>query len=259
MKNRKLSLPSSAPGRPPAAFTLIELLVGIIIIALLAAMLLPALARAKATAQQTACKSNMKQLSLALAGYASDNKGSYVADDDTDHWCNKLKYELGSRGNNVTNMAVLRCPTDVSRGVPKTQAGLGADNEPRSFIMNGWDELFASQMTATTRAGTMKEANFVHPSETIVFGEKNNTNTQYWMDIMNGDTPDVPQHGMHGSAKPNAAGGHNDACGDASVRFKAFGKDVYAPVNWWLLFDTNRTDAQYTTVFMPGGATPLQP
>ena len=225
------------------AFTLIELLVVIIIIALLAALLLPALAKAKASAQQTNCKSNMKQLVLANESYATDNKGKYVYDSDTDHWANLLYYEYGKNTN------ILKCPTDVGRGIPTTQAGTGADNAVRSYEMNGWDELFGFE---SDRSGEMKESTMVHPAETIVFGEKPHTFPDFWMDYFeSGDNiANGVQHGMHGSSQPTKAGGHNNACGDCSVRYRSFGTDI-SPIDWWLVFDTNRTDPNYTTLILP--------
>jgi len=56
------------------AFTLIELLVVIAIIAILAAILFPVFAQAREAARKTSCLSNLKQMSLGVAMYVSDNE-----------------------------------------------------------------------------------------------------------------------------------------------------------------------------------------
>src|SRR5580765_6830650 len=64
--------PGPARSTTLPGFTLIELLVVIAIIAILASLLLPALVRAKDAARLTQCKSNLRQLVMALQMYVHD-------------------------------------------------------------------------------------------------------------------------------------------------------------------------------------------
>ncbi len=62
------------PKRTERGFTLIELLVVIAIIAILLAILMPAMRKIKEIARETACKSNLRNVGLAVAMYLDDNE-----------------------------------------------------------------------------------------------------------------------------------------------------------------------------------------
>ncbi len=59
------------------AFTLVELLVVIGIIAVLIGVLLPVLSKVQGRGRDLKCASNIRQLCIALRGYAEENRGSY--------------------------------------------------------------------------------------------------------------------------------------------------------------------------------------
>jgi prepilin-type processing-associated H-X9-DG protein len=75
----------SAHRRRGFAFTLIELLVVVTIIVLLLAMLLPAMGLAISKAQVGVCASNLRQLHVAIMGYAADNGNVFFPFDGLDY------------------------------------------------------------------------------------------------------------------------------------------------------------------------------
>lgn len=76
-------------GRAGGAFTLIELLVVIAIIGILAGILMPALTASRERARITTCKSNLRQLMLAVHMYAS-GYDEFLPVDDYPHNSHRL-------------------------------------------------------------------------------------------------------------------------------------------------------------------------
>lgn len=103
------------------AFTLVELLVVLAAIALLIAILAPAVSRARAQGRNAACLSNLHQLGVAAAAYATQNRGVLraAADVGEPSWIYFLARELNERPASYTQvpvdrMRVAQCPERAS-------------------------------------------------------------------------------------------------------------------------------------------------
>ena len=197
-------------------FTLIELLVVIAIIAILAAMLLPALSRSKQSAKRIVCVNHLKQLALATVMYVMENENYYPSSNSPDKWPQATR-------PGYDNLRLLVCPDDTSITYAATNTA-SADLAPRSFLINAWTDYF-DLLPQPVASEVMPESVIQDPSETILFGEKQEGQGDFLMDLRTANQVTVLEQSRH-------AGGANYAFADGSVRFLRFGKCL-SPVNLW--------------------------
>jgi len=228
------------------AFTLIELLVVIAIIGILAAMLLPALARAKESGKSIACNNNLRQLGMAMQMYVGDNQGTLPPHIISSRWPDKFFENYGK------NVKVLLCPSEITNA-PLTigPSNNVADGVPRSYFINGWNDYFKNHlddadfnlyMSGNYQNG-LKESQIIHPSDTIVLGEKEAFRGDFYMDMLAGNGDDfagaVAQDRHAGRGHGSQTGGSNNTFADGSARFYKFGK-AFNPLNLWAVSDADR-------------------
>ena len=220
-------------------FTLIELLVVIAIIGILAAMLMPSLSRARGAGLSIACLNNMKQLNLSAMMYADDNNDQ-LPRRSSPSWMHTLKPLY-------RDYKVLRCPADpVATSAPNSP--YEAHSMPRSYIYNGWSDYFMATLSPEDWKAYeqyqypygLRLTAIPFPSETIVFGEKDEQSAHVHMDSSQENDPAELEQTRHN--KSGTRGGYsNYTFADGSARALRFGVSL-APQNMWAVTPAGRTN-----------------
>ena len=226
------------------AFTLIELLVVIAIIAILAAMLLPALAKAKESGKRIACLNNLRQLGLASQMYVGDSQGMFPPRNNSVRWPNQFYTYYGQ------STKMLLCPDELTN-YPSTfgPSNNVADASPRSYFINGWNDYFNDTLDTSDAANylagavltSLKESAILHASDTILLGEKIDSEGDFYMDMLEGDdfSGKTAQDRHSGQGVGTGTGGANNTFADGSARYYKFGT-TFDPLNMWAISDADR-------------------
>lgn len=154
-------------------FTLIELLVVIAIIAILAAILFPVFAQAREKARSISCLSNLKQMSLGISMYVTDNElyPVYSYSTGNTRWHTILQPY-------VKNEQVFVCPSSSFTRFHFRNMGYGYNYQ------------YLARDAARGGSGSSHEAQIEYPADTIAVADSFGTggwsaNAQPWSDAVN--------------------------------------------------------------------------
>jgi prepilin-type N-terminal cleavage/methylation domain-containing protein/prepilin-type processing-associated H-X9-DG protein len=157
----------------PCAFTLIELLTVIAIIGILAAIIIPTVGQVRGSAKGAQCRSNLRQIGLAISLYPADNKGVYprarwnVVNGETDaNWAEALHAYIPTKanGNSAVISPVFLCPAEATQPV----LGVGG-SYIQYFCTNALEkDNTTNKMDSSPTAGPRKVEAIKNPSKTFL-------------------------------------------------------------------------------------------
>jgi prepilin-type N-terminal cleavage/methylation domain-containing protein len=187
------------PGNPETGFTLVELLVVIAIIGILAALTLSAVSGAKSRAVEMIDVNNLKQITLAVQLYVSDNRdflpwANWLSGDHTGRpgWLYAMDPTLSGPSQFVLNKGLLwpmvlhpqlyMCPMDATN----TQLFAERDQQLSSYAING-------AIVGYNRANFPAQKSSSMLPEDVAFWETDGTQPDYFNDGAN-----LPSEGVSG-------------------------------------------------------------
>ena len=181
------------------AFSLIEVIVVIGIIMILLGLIFPTLHGARAASKSLACQSNLRQIGIAMAAYAAENRGwlfppdagNYVTLAPVGHrWFQAVLHSKTPPDPTTSDMRdwtpkVLLCPADDEN-----------PGEYHSYVLNG------HLVEKGVRYFSKNFGGNVTNTDVVVMGEKVTTEEDYYVEAFPGGTVSdyhqVVEHHRHG-------------------------------------------------------------